>query len=53
VNLAVQAGVPLEVVLRDEGWPEERIAQLGQAKVDQIQRNQMLASEDVIPATSQ
>jgi hypothetical protein len=28
VNLAVQAGAPLELVLRDEGWTDEKLAEL-------------------------
>jgi len=54
VGVAVQqAGVPLEVVLRNEGWTDDDLAQLGQARVEQIQRDQLLASEDVIPAQVQ
>jgi hypothetical protein len=51
VQAAVQAGVPVEVVLRNKGWTEEQIAQLGQSQVESIQRKQMLASQDFIPAT--
>jgi hypothetical protein len=32
VNAAIKAGVPLELVLEDEGWTEQQIAKLVQAK---------------------
>jgi hypothetical protein len=32
VNAAIKAGVPLEFVLADEGWTEQQIAKLVQAK---------------------
>jgi hypothetical protein len=53
VGQAVQAGAPLEMVLRDEGWQEDQLAQLGQAQVDKIKRDQLLAQEDTIPQTPQ
>lgn len=54
VGVAVQqAGVPVEVVLRGEGWTEDQLKQLGADKVAAIQRDQMLAQEDTIPAVSQ
>jgi hypothetical protein len=53
VGQAVTAGVPLEAVLRDEGWTEEQLASLGQAQVDKIKRDQMLAQQDVIPTVGQ
>jgi hypothetical protein len=54
VGLAVQnAGVPVELVLRDEGWTDEQLAELGQSKVDQIQHDQMLAHEDVVQQQGQ
>ena len=60
VKLAVDAGVPLELVLRQEGWTEEELAELEEvtdkeAKAQQasIQRQQFLSQEDSIPAVSQ
>lgn len=53
VGLAVTAGAPLEVALRDEGWSEEDIAQLGEAKLAEIKRQQALAQEDIIPPVGQ
>lgn len=52
VSLAVQAGVPLEFVLKDE-YTDDELAELGQSKVDQIQRDQMLAAEDVVQQQGQ
>nr|BBH90150.1 hypothetical protein KTC_49010 [Thermosporothrix sp. COM3]BBH90215.1 hypothetical protein KTC_49660 [Thermosporothrix sp. COM3]BBH90280.1 hypothetical protein KTC_50310 [Thermosporothrix sp. COM3] len=53
VNLAVQAGAPLEFVLRGEGWTDEELAQLGQDRVEQIKRDQLLAQEDIVPGVEQ
>lgn len=54
VGAAVQqAGVPVEMVLRDEGWTQKQLDQLGNDKVAAIQRDQLLATEDVIPTTPQ
>jgi hypothetical protein len=53
VNVAVQAGVPLEVALRREGWTEEELRQLGADQVAQIQRDQLLAAQDTIPTVAQ
>lgn len=54
VGVAVQqAGMPLEAVLRDEGWDDDELATLGADKVAAIQRDQMLASEDVVPEVQQ
>lgn len=53
IGLAVTAGAPLEVVLKDEGWSDEEIAQLGDAKLAEIKRQQALAQEDVIPLVDQ
>lgn len=51
IQAASSAGVPLEVSLADAGWSQEKLAALGQAKVDAIKREQMLSQEDTIPAT--
>jgi hypothetical protein len=40
VNLAVQAGVPVEIVLEDEGWTEEKLAELKAAKAQERQTQQ-------------
>jgi hypothetical protein len=53
VQLASSAGVSPEVALKDAGWSEDQLAQLGQDQVAAIQRQQMLAQEDTIPAQSQ
>ena len=53
VQLATSAGAPLEAVLRDEGWTPDQLNRLGADKVAAIQRAQMLASEDTIPAQPQ
>lgn len=56
VDAAIQAGVPLELVLEDEGWTPEKLARLQAAQIEkeaQIQRDQRLAQEDVIPETAQ
>lgn len=55
VNSAVQAGMPLEVILRREGWPEADIAEVVQARqaesqaaVDQLNRRIQLAGGDTM-----
>lgn len=53
VQAAVNAGVPLEVVMADEGWTEEQVAQLKDVKAQQIQNAQMSAVEDTVPAQGQ
>ena len=53
VQLASSAGVPPEVALKDAGWSSDQLATLGQDQVDAIQRQQMLAQEDTIPAQAQ
>jgi hypothetical protein len=60
VKLATEAGVPLELALRDEGWTEEELQALqdatdreAKAQVDQIQRQQFLAQSDTIPMVNQ
>lgn len=53
VKMAVDAGATLEFVLKDEGYTDEELAELGNAKVAQIQRDQMLANEDVVPQMMQ
>jgi hypothetical protein len=53
VQAAVTAGAPLELVLRDEGWSDDALAALGQAKADAIMRDQMTQQEDVEPAQEQ
>jgi hypothetical protein len=40
VNLAVQAGVPVEIVLEDEGWTEEKLAALQAIKDKERQAQQ-------------
>lgn len=50
VQFASAAGVPPEVVLRDEGWSDEQLNQLGADKIAAIQRDQLMAQEDTIPA---
>lgn len=53
INAAVQAGVPLEVALEAAGWTPVQIARLQDTRAQQIQRDQLLAQEDVIPSVSQ
>jgi hypothetical protein len=53
VAFANQAGVPPEFVLREAGWTEDKIAQLGTAQVQKIQQTQVLAKQDTIPAQKQ
>ena len=53
VGLATSAGVPLDFALREEGFTDEEIKMLGADRIAQIQRDQMLASEDVVPAQGQ
>lgn len=53
VAFANQAGVPPEFVLREAGWTEDKIAQLGAAQVQKIQQTQVLAQQDNIPAQGQ
>lgn len=53
VGAGVTAGVPVETLLEDEGWDKDKLAALGQAKEDNIRRQQMLAQEDTIPTEDQ
>jgi hypothetical protein len=61
VGTAVQqAGIPVEIVLRDEGWTDEQITALQdatdrEAKAQQasIQRQQFLSQADTIPTVQQ
>jgi hypothetical protein len=60
VQAAVNAGVPLELVLEDEGWTPEQITELQEAKDREakqqeasIQRQQFLAQADTIPTVQQ
>lgn len=56
VKLATDAGIPLALVLRRQGWSDEDIAELDAAQREQeaqIQRDQMLAQEDKIPVQGQ
>jgi len=60
VKLATEAGAPLELVLKDEGWTEDEITELQEltdkeAKLQEanIQRQQMLSQQDTIPAIGQ
>ncbi len=53
VKMAVDAGATLEFVLRDEGYTDEELTELGNAKMQQIQRDQMLSQEDTIPQMMQ
>lgn len=52
-NAAAEAGVPVEVYLREAGWTEEQINQLGNDRAAQIQRDQMFEEEDTIPTLNQ
>lgn len=42
VNLAVQAGIPLEVYLKRQGWSSEEIAELTRAKEEAMNKAQAL-----------
>jgi len=53
VQLATSAGIPAEVVLKDEGWTDDQLTQLGAAQAAKIQQDQMMAQEDKIPAQAQ
>jgi hypothetical protein len=60
VQAAVTAGAPLEIVLKNEGWTPEQIAELHAAKDREakmqeasIQRQQFLSQQDTIPAIGQ
>lgn len=53
IKTGVDAGVPLEVLLKEEGWSDERLAELGQAKLDAIKRQQTLMQADTIPPFNQ
>jgi hypothetical protein len=53
ISTAVSATAPLEFALKDFGFSEESIAELGQSdqlQMDRIQVKQQLAASDVIPA---
>jgi hypothetical protein len=47
VNLAVQAGVPVEIVLQDEGWTDEKLAELKAAKAQERQTQQANVQQQV------
>ena len=60
VQAAVTAGAPLELVLKDEGWTEDELAELQEAtdradiqQQQRIQRQQFLAQQDTIPEQGQ
>jgi hypothetical protein len=60
VKLAIEAGVPLAMVLKDEGWTDEEIAQMQQheqvalqSQLNTIQMKQTLAQQDTIPPVGQ
>lgn len=60
VKLATEAGAPLELVLKNEGWTEEQLAELSaamdkenKAKEASIQRAQFLSQADTIPVQGQ
>jgi hypothetical protein len=60
VKAAVDAGVPLPLALKQEGWTDQELAELEEAtdkeaKAQQasIERQQFLSQEDTIPAVSQ
>lgn len=53
VKMAVDAGATLEFVLRDEGYTDDELQELGESKVKQIQQDQLLANEDVVPTVQQ
>lgn len=48
-----QAGVPVQVALRDAGWSEGQLLELTNTQARKIQEDQLLAQEDVIPAQGQ
>jgi hypothetical protein len=53
VRFAHDAGVPPEFVLREAGWSDDKIAMLGQAQVQKIKQDQLLANQDTIPTVNQ
>jgi hypothetical protein len=53
VSFAAQAGVPAEFVLKESGYTDDKIAQLGAAQAQKIKNDQMLATEDKIPTVQQ
>lgn len=53
MQAATTAGAPLEFALRGEGYSDEDLTQLGDQQAAQIQRDQLLATEDKIPAVGQ
>jgi hypothetical protein len=53
VGLAVTAGVPLQFVMRDEGYTDDELKQLTTDLASKIQEDQLAATEDVVPATPQ
>lgn len=53
VKMAVDAGVPLPLVMADEGWTADQLAQLASARAQQIQQDQLLSQEDVVPTVQQ
>ncbi len=55
VKMAVDAGVPLELVLKDEGWTDEEIGELQalQEKANQVQQAQQDKALQIVQAKQQ
>lgn len=53
IKAGVDAGVPLETVLKEEGWDDKKLAELGQADQQQLARiqtrQQLTTQQDTVP----